>query len=193
MNNFLRLFFSLAILIFFSSCENSTCEQKVQKLEKEMKFLKTKGSDQIQGNNGKKREETIERFEDGSKKLVVTFIGSGSNEQIIKKVSYYSNGKTKEVENYNQTELNGSYIEYYRNGQVSVSCEYLNGQRHGEYVEYYFDGKLWETGRFHEGDYDGEYITYFTNGKIKSYEHYKKGDRTEAVWYKLNGEVEFKN
>ena len=190
----MKLLFSIGIILFFCSCSaNSDCEQKAQKLEKELALLKTKNSTQVSRKNGKKREETIERFEDGSKKLVVTYRGSGSNELVISKASYYSNGETKEIENYIKNELSGPYLEYYRNGEISVSCTYLNGKRHGDFVEYYFDGGTWESGEFYNGDYDGEYITYFANGKIKSYERYNKGDRIEAVWYNLNGEVEFRN
>lgn len=190
----MKLLFSIGIILFFCGCSaNSDCEQKAQKLEKELALLKTKKSTQVIDQNGEKREETVERFEDGSKKLIVTYNGSGSNEQVVSKVSYYPNGETKEIENYINNELSGPYTEYYRNGQVSVSSTYSKGQRHGDYIEYYFDGKTWETGHFNGGDYDGEYITYFANGKIKSYELYKKGDRLEAVWYNLNGEVEFKN
>lgn len=186
--------FSIGIILFFCGCSaHSDCEQKVQKLEMELSSLKTKSTTQVIDQNSETREKTIERFENGSKKLVVTYNGTGSNEQVISKVSYYPNGETKEIENYINNELNGPYLEYYRNGEVSVSCTYLKGQRHGNFVEYYFDGEIWETGKFFEGDYDGEYITYFANGNMKSYEHYNKGDRIEAVWYNLNGEVEFKN
>ncbi len=155
--------------------------------------MRSSGSDDSFDKNGTVKEKTIERYDNGAKKLVVTYLGSGSKEQTIKKVSYYSNGKVKEEENYKNNELDGPYREYYRNGQVSVSCTYSQGQRHGDYVEYYYDGKKWETGSFIEGEYDGEYITYFANGKIKSYELYMNGDRVEAVWYNLDGEVEFKN
>ena len=179
--------------IFIASCNESDCGEKVDRLEKEIAQLKNEDPAVKQTGNSEKREEVVERYENGNKKLVVSYMGSGSNEQVIKKVSYYSSGKTKEIENYVQNELNGPYIEYYRNGQISVSCSYHEGQRHGEYVEYYYDGTTWETGYFKDGQYDGEYNTYFADGKIKSKEHYKNGDRFEATWFSSNGDVEFRN
>ena len=183
----------LSVLIIFTSCNGPDCSDKISQLENEIAQLKNEESILKPNGSDEKREEVVERYENGNKKLVVTYLGSGSNEQVIKKVSYYSSGKTKEIENYAQNELNGSYLEYYRNGQISVSCSYHEGQRHGEYVEYYYDGNTWETGYFKDGQYDGEYNTYFADGKIKSKEHYKNGDRFEATWFNTNGDVEFRN
>ena len=183
----------LSIFIIIVSCNQSDCGDKVNQLEKQIAQLKNQESDVKPIDNSEKREEVVERYENGNKKLVVTYMGSGSNEQVIKKVSFYSSGNTKEIENYVQNELNGPYREYYRNGQISVSCSYHEGQRHGEYVEYYYDGTTWETGYFKDGQYDGEYNTYFADGKIKSKEHYKNGDRFEATWFSANGDVEFRN
>ena len=183
----------LSFFVFFTSCNESDCSDKVKQLEKEIAELKNEDSITKPTGNGEIREEVVERYENGNKKLVVTYIGRGSNEQVNKKVSYYSSGKTKEIENYVQNELNGPYFEYYRNGQISVSCSYHEGQRHGQYVEYYYDGTLWEKGYFKDGQYDGEYNTYFADGKIKSKEHYKNGDRFEATWFNANGDIEFRN
>ena len=177
------------------SCQDSDCAEQVIKLEKEIAQIKKVDEFEITNSTSeaKKREETIERYDNGNKKLVVTYIGTGSQEQVIRKVSYYVTGKIKEEENYKLNKLSGPYFEYYRNGQISVKCLYIDGQRDGVYTEYYFDGTIWETGRFLKGDYNGEYNTYFADGKIKSTEIYLNGDRIEATWYNSKGEVEFTN
>ena len=175
------------------SCQNSDCEKELEKLKQEIANLKDNVEEYPILDNTDKREEIIERYENGNKKLVVTYIGKGSKEQVLKKSSYYKTGKVKEEENYKQNELSGPYYEYYRNGQISVRANFLNGLRNGDYIEYYYDGTIWETGRFNKGDYDGEYNTYFANGNIKSKEIYKNGDRIEAAWYNVKGEVEFRN
>ena len=183
----------LVALCLILSCQDSDCTEKIKQLEAEIADMKKGETKNRISNTSEKREETIERYDDGSKKLVVTYMGSGSHEVVVKKISYYSSGQKKESENYKQNELNGPYFEYYRNGQASVESSYLNGQRHGDYIEYYFDGTTWEEGTFSNGEYDGKYITYFKNRQIKSQETYKNGDRIEATWFNSKGEVEFKN
>ena len=185
--------FALMFVIVLSSCQNSDCENEITRLKEEIASLKGNGKENTDIDLSNKREEIIERYENGNKKLVVTYVGKGSQEQVIKKSTYYKTGKIKEEENYKQNELNGPYYEYYRNGQISVRANFVDGLKNGDYTEYYYDGTIWETGRFINGDYDGEYNTYFANGNLKSKEIYKNGDRIEAVWYNANGEVEFKN
>lgn len=181
------------LLCFFVSCNHSSCDKKIKQLEQKLAKTQDVKVDNPIINSTQKRDTIIARYENGSKKLLVTYMGMGSNEQVIKKVSYYSNGKKKEEENYKQNQLNGKYFEYYRNGQISVNCTFKNGQRDGDYVEYYFNGTIWERGRFIKGDYDGEYNTYFADGQLKSKEIYKNGDRIEATWYNSKGEIEFEN
>ena len=185
--------FTLMFVIVLSSCQNSDCENEITRLKEEIASLKGNGKENTDIDFSNKREEIIERYENGNKKLVVTYVGKGSQEQVIKKSTYYKTGKIKEEENYKQNELNGPYFEYYRNGQISVRANFVDGLKNGDYTEYYYDGTIWETGRFINGDYDGEYNTYFADGNLKSKEIYKNGDRIEAVWYNANGEVEFKN
>lgn len=185
--------FTLMFVIVLSSCQNSDCENEITRLKEEIASLKGNGKENTDIDFSNKREEIIERYENGNKKLVVTYVGKGSQEQVIKKSTYYKTGKIKEEENYKQNELNGPYYEYYRNGQISVRANFVDGLKNGDYTEYYYDGTIWETGRFINGDYDGEYNTYFADGNLKSKEIYKNGDRIEAVWYNANGEVEFKN
>jgi len=194
MKHFLINILSIAVPLYMTiSCQNSDCEKELEKLKQEIANLKDNVEEYPILDNTDKREEIIERYENGNKKLVVTYIGKGSKEQVLKKSSYYKTGKIKEEENYKQNELSGPYYEYYRNGQISVRANFLNGLRNGDYIEYYYDGTIWETGRFNKGDYDGEYNTYFANGNIKSKEIYKNGDRIEAAWYNVKGEVEFRN
>ena len=185
--------FTLMFVIVLSSCQNSDCENEITRLKEEIASLKGNGKENTAIDLSYNREEIIERYENGNKRLVVTYVGKGSQEQVIKKSTYYKTGKIKEEENYKQNELNGPYYEYYRNGQISVRANFVDGLKNGDYTEYYYDGTIWETGRFIKGDYDGEYSTYFADGNLKSKEIYKNGDRIEAVWYNANGEVEFKN
>ena len=180
------------ILLMNSSCTNAEAEKEIIALKAEIAQLKEKKSS-VSDPITQKREEIIERYSTGEKKMVVTYAGSGSYEFVSKKMTYYANGQIKEEENYQNSELQGDYREYYKNGQISVKCSYNDGKKNGEFFEFYHDGVVWEHGYFTDGDYDGEYTTYFIDGKIKSYELYKKGDRIEAVWYDNKGNIEYQN
>lgn len=185
------LCFSL-ILIINSSCSNAEAEKEIIALKAEIALLKRNESTAMDPIT-ERREEIIERYSTGEKKLVVTYAGAGSYEFVSKKITYYVNGQIKEEENYQNSELHGDYREYYKNGQISVKCSYNEGKKNGEFFEFYHDGVVWEHGYFSNGDYDGEYSTYFIDGKIKSYELYKKGDRIEAIWYDNKGNIEYQN
>ena len=174
------------------SCSNNDAKQEIETLKAEITRLKQNDNKDF-SNHSEKREEIVERYESGAKKLIVTYDGSGTDEFVSKRITYYPNGQIKEVEHYKDSELHGDYREYYKNGQISVKVNYIDGKKNGEYFEFYYDGVIWEHAFYTNGDYNGEYITYFINGKIKSYELYKQGDRIEAIWYDHNGNVEYEN
>ena len=183
---------SALIFVTTTGCNNSEAEKEIIALKAEIALLK-KNEGIVMDPISEKREEIIERYSTGEKKLVVTYAGSGSYEFVSKRMTYYANGQIKEEENYQNSELHGDYREYYKNGQISVKCTYNEGKKNGEFFEFYHDGVVWEHGYFTNGDYDGEYTTYFIDGKIKSYELYKKGDRIEAIWYDNKGNIEYQN
>ena len=184
--------FLFIIAIASLSCSKGDAEKEIQELKAEINRLKQKDNKGTVSSS-EKREEIVERYDSGEKKLVVTYSGSGTYEFVSKKNTYYLNGQIKEEENYKNSELHGEYREYYKNGQVSVKCNYIEGKKNGEFFEFYHDGVVWEHGVFTSGDYDGEYITYFIDGNIKSYELYKLGDRIEAIWYDNKGNIEYQN
>ena len=101
MKHFLINILPLAIpLCLIFSCQNSDCKKEVSKLKEEIAILKNGGLEKINiiQDNTNKREKIIERFNNGNKKLVVTYVGNGSQEQVIKKMTYYNSGKIKEEE-----------------------------------------------------------------------------------------------
>ena len=85
------------------------------------------------------REEVIERYDGGDKKVVGYYDGEGSNEVIVKRVHYYSQidgGKKEKEENFKNGELEGKYYEWKRDGNKRFEYNYKNGKLDGEY-------KLW--------------------------------------------------
>ena len=94
------------------------------------------------------REEVIERYDNGQKKIVMTFRGEGNNEELIQRIVYNENGDTLIFElpienrkmeriyykdkglieqelNYKDGEL-GKWTRYYKNGQISFEENYKN-------------------------------------------------------------------
>ena len=192
MRDFKQLILITSLSLLIVACAKNTAEKEIQELKAEIARLQSNTSIDNEAPTDI-RDEIIERYPTGEKKLVVTYGGTGNREFVLRKRSYYQNGQIKEEENYKNSELDGDYREYYKNGQISVKCSYNEGKRDGEFFEFYHDGVVWEHGYFTLGEYDGEYSTYFVDGKRKSYELYKEGDRLEAVWYDNQGNVEYKN
>ena len=192
MRDFKQLILITSLSLLIVACAKNTAEEEIQELKAEIARLQSNTSIDNEAPTDI-RDEIIERYHTGEKKLVVTYGGKDNREFVLRKRSYYQNGQIKEEENYKNSELDGDYREYYKNGQISVKCSYNEGKRDGEFFEFYHDGVVWEHGYFTHGEYDGEYSTYFVDGKRKSYELYKEGDRLEAVWYDNQGNIEYKN
>ena len=120
------------ILLMTSSCTSAEAEKEINALKAEIALLKRNESMVIDP-LAERREEIIERYGTGEKKLIITYSGSGSYEFISKKMTYYKNGQIKQEENYQNSELHGDYREYYKNGQISVKCSYNEGKKNGEF------------------------------------------------------------
>ena len=71
--NILPLVTSLCLV---TSCQKSDCKKEVANLKKEIARLKNgeKGKINVNQENTNKREKIIERYDDGNKKLVVTYV-----------------------------------------------------------------------------------------------------------------------
>ena len=61
--------FALMFVIVLSSCQNSDCENEITRLKEEIASLKGNGKENTDIDLSNKREEIIERYENGNKKL----------------------------------------------------------------------------------------------------------------------------
>ena len=100
----------------------------------------------------KVREEITERYDDGSKKLLVRYKGEGGDEVITEKITYGKGGDTliweKPLDKFKMER------EYYENGQIWYEGNYKDGKREGKWTEYYENGQIeWE-----ENYKDGELV-----------------------------------
>ena len=154
----------------------------------------------------KVREEITERYDDGKKKTIMKFKGSGSEEVMVEKIGYsqrgdtlilekpldklkmereyYEDGEIKEEGNYKDGERDGKYTSYYKNGQIKSEGNYKDGERVGKWISYYEDGQIKEEGKYKSvvkygfvlPIKDGKWTYYNEDGSIKEVRNYKDGE-----------------
>ena len=64
------------------------------------------------------------------------------NKKTGKWARYDVDGQLKETKEFDQDELNGTYITYWKNGNVKISWNFIDGQRVGEWKILYENGNL---------------------------------------------------
>ncbi len=89
-------------------------------------------------NNNKEyiRDETIDWYEGGDRKVVVTYKGEGSNQEIILRITYYSQndgGGIMKEENYKDGKLHGLTQEFTKNEEPSYVKIYKEGDLTSEF------------------------------------------------------------
>ena len=72
---------------------------------------------------GKVREEITERYEDGNKKTIMKFKGSGSEKVMVEKIGYSPIGDTLNRE-MNGKRVSGLFTDFYENGQIKSERNY---------------------------------------------------------------------
>jgi len=130
------------------------------------------------------REEVIERYDGGDKKVVGYYDGEGSNEVIVKRVHYYSQndgGRKEKEENYKNGQLEGKYYEWYENGNKKKDCNYKNGKLDGKYLYWYSNGKRHTVKNYKNGLTEGEYIWFDDDESIVSHYIYKDGEIIKTI------------
>jgi len=109
-----------------------------------------------------KNEIITERHDNGLKKLVLVFEGTGINETLIGKYGFYDDGLKQ-------------FIELYK-----------NNKKHGKSLYWYDNGNKKKEGTFKDGEWDGKWTEWYENGNKKNEETFKDGKLVEEL---LNMEV----
>lgn len=141
----------------------------------------------------------------------IEIIGSYNNrgQKIGEWQWFYPNGNLLIVENYDNGELDGEYIEYdeegniltkgqyvigeedgpwtYRNGGMVEKGSYYDGMRQGTWKLWYANGKLASEIEFDQDLPNGKFITYWENGNTKETGKYITGEKT-GLWNKYDEE-----
>ena len=145
------------------------------------------------------KEEVLDRYDNGQKKLVVKYKGEGSNEVIVSRITYRANGdiiisenpsdKTKMVREYYYNE-DADDLFYYT--PIELERNYKDGKLDGLFKEWYENGQLKEEGNYKDGERDGLQRHWYENGQLKYEGNFKdgKGDGLEKLWYE-NGQLRY--
>lgn len=135
------------------------------------------------------REEVIiEAWDNGTPKSVNYIRGSGINQDLVGRITYFQNGIIESKVEFLDGFKNGLYSEYYSDGQKKVEGYYLNGKRDGGWIEWFENGVvksqadyLFDSGTVNSWGMDGipssqyivegidEYGNPVRNGKYKDF------------------------
>ena len=76
------------------------------------------------------------------------------------------------VENYEDGELEGNFVEYDENENEITQGQYIDGQEDGVWL--YVRGNAKERGSYYEGMRTGTWKTWYDDGKLASEIHYEQ-------------------
>ena len=132
----------------------------------------------------KVREEITERYDDGKKKTIMKFKGSGSEEVMVEKMGYSQSGDTLIWENYDSKgELDGNWIGYVDNSFVEGN--YKDGKKDGKWTKYWQNGQIMEEENYKDGKNEGKTINYLEDGRLWEMETYKcSNPNCDAIHYR---------
>lgn len=122
---------------------------------------------------------------------------------------FYPNGSPLLIENYEDGELEGEFVEYdeegkelskgkyvgnekegawiYRNGEMTEKGSYYDGMRQGTWKWWYGNGKLASEIEFEQDLPNGKFTTHWENGKTKLTGKYITGEKT-GQWTRYDEE-----
>lgn len=123
-----------------------------------------------------------------SQKIEEGYYKNGKKEG--KWISYFNNGKTKQILNYKNGNPDGLTFFYFKNGNIRESGTWRNNRWVGDYKLYYSNGNLKNHFNYNlQGVKDGEQIYFHENGMISVKGEWQNGNETEnIVEYNSNGE-----
>jgi antitoxin component YwqK of YwqJK toxin-antitoxin module len=119
-------------------------------------------------------EKVVERFEDGSPMIILTYEDKNDTLNYQKKVLYNS-GKLDYLGQFVDGEKSGTWIWWYENGNKKDQCKYAEGLYIDTVYHWYESGQLKQIeipSEVHDSSTcnpcNGTVIQYFENGKIKA-------------------------
>ncbi|MEM7550056.1 MAG: toxin-antitoxin system YwqK family antitoxin [Bacteroidota bacterium] len=176
-----KIAFSLALLVFFSSCS----ENKNQVEESSTAFADLPAG------------AVQENYPDNPKLVRVSVYSSGdqlsaqgdylNGQKNGAWTEYHSNGLVKSITSFVEGKKQGVQVTLNDRGDLETKAYYHNDLLHGEWVQYKYT-RVKEERFYLGGKREGESKKYHDNGKIMEESTYKNGviDGT-AIWYDNEG------
>lgn len=108
-----------------------------------------------------------------------------------RRILFYEQGDTQQVEHYQMGWYVGPYREYYPSGQLRQEGQYENNQMAGPWKQYYENGQLKEIVHFENNQENGAFVEYYENGNLKAEGQYQNGayEQGELKLYDETGKL----
>ena len=150
-------------------------------------FLSVGFSQQLKTN-----EVVTERHDNGLKKLLLVFEGTGVNEALVGKYGFYDDGLNEFVELYRNNKKHGKSLYWHNNGNQKGELNYKDGKLYGTQKEWRSNGKLHFISTYKDGKKNGLETNYFFDGQKQNEGKYKDGNQAGlwSGWYN-NGQLHF--
>ena len=134
-----------------------------------------------------------ERHNNGLKKLVHVFVGTGINEILVGKYGFYDSGLKEFVEFYKNNKKDGKSLYWYGNGNQKSEFNYTDGKLNGLQTEWYENEQKKSEGTYKDGKIHGLRTEWYENGQKRYEGNYKEGGK-DGLWSELywNGNIKEK-
>lgn len=119
-------------------------------------------------------EEVIEKYADGSPKIVRFYKEIDNTKTLFKECLYYPNHNKYMEGTYKEGKRDGKWKSWYDNGNLWSEGHFKNGLDDGKRIVYHENGNKYFEGEYSEGNKIGKWKFYDQNGnfvKEESYNH----------------------
>ena len=115
------------------------------------------------------------RFNDDGSKSFETYKESKGKLELVKKVSWYSNGNKESEGTFKDGKKDGLWNEWHENGQKKGRGTFKDGKPDGLWTYWFDNGQKEGEGTLKDGELDGLSTTWYENGQKEEEVNYKNG------------------
>src|SRR3990172_576197 len=96
------------------------------------------------------RDEVVQRWPDGTPRIVNTLTGEGQYGTIVKRKTYFESGKIQMEMDLKDGLSHGHFIRYYENGNKQMEGDARDGKLHGHQTAWYENGQKKGEGKYRD-------------------------------------------
>lgn len=120
-------------------------------------------------------EDIVEQYDNGQIKTVRHYKGQISDDNLVKELQYYPDGKPAYTKTYKNSKPHGEWMFWHNNENIWSQGKYENGLRVGESIVYHENGKLFFKGQYIDGKKHGWWHFYDEEGRLNSQHEFNMG------------------